>query len=91
VEKVRRLSRSVRVLTEQADTVEAELREERELSDRLAEDLVETRRALRSAVGSPYIGHAQHMTTTHIREVAARPLPGESAGTHSSAEEPTDG
>lgn len=81
-EKVRRMSRSVRVLTEQLDTAEYELVEERALVDALAEDLTETRRALRAATADPHQASTRHMTIEHIREIAARPLPGESTGAH---------
>ena len=86
-EKVRRLSRSVRVLTEQLDTAEYELVEERALVNALAEDLTETRRALRAATADPHLASPRHMTIEHMRQVAARPLPGESTGAHAATTE----
>lgn len=81
-EKIRRLSRSVRTLTRQLDAAEAELAEERALSNRLLVDLADRGRALRSAVASPAQASPRHMTITRIREIADRPLPGESTGAH---------
>lgn len=88
-EKVRRMSRSVRTLTDQLDTAEADLAEERALVNRLVTDLVETRRALRAATADPSQASPHHMATTHIRQIAARPLPGESTGAHAAFNEET--
>lgn len=81
-ERVRRALRSVRVLTEQLDTAEHDLAEERRLVDALAVDLSETRRCLRSVIADPLKASPRHIAMTRVREVAARPLPGESTGAH---------
>lgn len=67
-----------------ADLVDArdELIEERSLVDGLVADLIDTRKALRAATTDPSLASPRHMTTQHIREIAARPLPGESTGAH---------
>ena len=85
--KVRRLSHSVRVLGEQLDTAETDLSEERRLVDSLAVDLADRARALRAAVADPAEGGVHHMAIARIREIAARPLPGESTGAHATTEE----
>lgn len=89
-EKVRRLTRSVRELTEQLDTAEFELREERDLVGVLAEDLSDTRRCLRSVIADPLQGGTHHIAMDHVRTVAARPLPGESTGAHAAITEEND-
>ena len=89
-EKVRRLSRSVRTLTAQLDTAEADLAEERRLVDALTIDLADRARALRAAVADPAQASPGHMTITRIREIAARPLPGESTGAHAAITQEDD-
>lgn len=86
-ERVRRLTRSTRSLTDQIDTTEGRLREERSLVDALVEDLTDTRLALRSVIADPLKGHDRHIAMDHVREVAARPLPGESTGAHAAITE----
>lgn len=72
-----------------ADLVDArdELLEERALVDGLVEDLIDTRKALRAAIADPSKASPRHMTITRIREIADRPLPGESTGAHAATEE----
>ena len=89
-EKVRRLTRSVRELTESLDIVEFELQEERDLVGVLAEDLSDTRRCLRSVIADPLQGGTHHVAMDYVREVAARPLPGESTGAHAAITEEED-
>ena len=89
-EKIRRTSRSVRILAAQLDTAEADLAEERALANRLLVDLAERGRALRAAVADPAQASPGHMTITRIREIAARPLPGESAGAHAAITQEDD-
>lgn len=90
VEKVRRTSRSVRALTEQIEDAEYDLTAERRLVDHLAEDLSETRRCLRSVIADPLKASPRHIAMDRVREVAARPLPGESTGAHAAITEETD-
>ena len=90
VEKVRRLSRSVRVVTEQRDAVEEELAEERRVLDQILIDYTDTKRALRAAVASPAQASPRHMTIQRIREIAERPLPGESTGAHAAITQEDD-
>lgn len=87
VEKVRRANRSVQALFEQLDEREDALAEQRLLVEGLAADLAETRRCLRSVIADPLQGGTHHITLSRVREVAARPLPGESTGTHAATEE----
>lgn len=81
-EKVRRMSRTIRSLTEQLDSAEFDLADERHMVDRLVIDLDDTRRCLRSVVADPLQGGTHHVAMDRVREVAARPLPGEPTGTH---------
>ena len=89
-ERIRRLTRSARSLTDQIGDVEQQLREERSLVDALVEDLTDTRLALRSAIGDPLKASPRHVSMTRVRAVAARPLPGESTGAHAAITEEND-
>ena len=75
-----------------ADLIDArdELFEERSLVDGLVADLIDTRKALRAATIDPSLASPRHMTIDRIREIAARPLPGESTGAHAATAEETD-
>lgn len=81
-EKVRHLTRRVREISEDRATALADLAEERDLVNALMVDLAETRKALRAATADPSQASPRHMTITRIREIADRPLPGESTGAH---------
>lgn len=88
-ERVYRLTRRVRELTEDRSAALADLAEERHLVGLLVADLTETRRALRAATADPSLASPHHMTIEHIREIADRPLPGESTGAHAATAEET--